>query len=58
MADMTFWEWLNQHDMRLARWEGRGQRRELILLTEEETEVILERYLRNVRMIYGEPQAG
>lgn len=60
---MTFWEWLNQQDMHLARWETTGETFEdhdhvLVPLEEEETEALLERYLRNVKKIYGDPVAG
>jgi hypothetical protein len=64
---ITFWEWLNQQDIHLARWQPTEEydlwgndRHEHVLvpLEEEETEVILERYLRNVRKVYGEPRAA
>lgn len=66
----TFWEWLNIHDMHLAKWElvdgpepgdvmGRtDHHHELIPLDMEETEAILNRYLRNIKKAYGDPHAG
>jgi hypothetical protein len=60
----TFWEWLNLHDMHLCKWEmftgedNLQHRHELVPLEMEEAEAVLERYLRNVRKIYGEQKAG
>jgi hypothetical protein len=49
----TFWGWLNQQDMHVGRWEyfkddgaPEAHHHELVALTEEETEEVLARYLR------------
>jgi hypothetical protein len=58
---MKFSEWLNQQDIELAHWEPRSlpdHHHDLVPFEPEETDAILERYLRNVRMIYGPPIAG
>jgi len=66
----TFWEWLNAHDIELCKWtlvEGpeagdvmgkTDHHHELVPLEMAEAEAVLERYLRNVRGIYGDPVAG
>jgi hypothetical protein len=68
---MKFSEWINQQDIELARWEyvegpepgdvfaSHSHHHELVPYTPEETDIIIERYLRNVRKIYGDmPAAG
>ena len=60
---MTFSEWLNQQDIELCRWESVGEGADhhhvLMPFEPEETDIIIERYLRNVRKIYGDmPAAG
>lgn len=63
---VTFWDWLNVHDMHLARWEcveeydmwGNDKHEHVLVpLDMEETEAILDRYLRNVKKVYGDPYA-
>ena len=62
---MTFSEWLNQQDIELCKWEYvepvgcTPHDHVLVPYTPEETDIIIERYLRNVRKIYGDmPAAG
>lgn len=61
---LGFQEWLEKNRLSLARvqpvtdfWGNEIERDELVPVDTDEAEVILERYLRNVRMIYGEPKA-
>lgn len=64
---MNFGEWLDQQDIALGRWEpvadydlfgNESHHHELTPFTPEETDIILERYLRNVRKIYGDMPAA
>jgi hypothetical protein len=59
---VNFSDWLNQQDIELCQWqsvgEGADHHHTLVPFTPEETDVILERYLRNVRKIYGDMPAG
>lgn len=58
---MKFAEWLNQQDIELCQWESVGEGADhhhvLVPFTPEETDIIIERYLRNVRKIYGDQPA-
>lgn len=61
---MTFSEWLNQQDIELCKWEYvepadcTPHDHVLVPYTPEETDIIIERYLRNVRKIYGDMPAA
>lgn len=59
---MTFSEWLDQQDIELCQWqsvgEGADHHHVLMPFEPEETDIIIERYLRNVRKIYGDMPAA
>lgn len=66
-GDMKFSEWTNQQDIELAHWEpvekydlwgNDVHEHELVPYTPEETDVIIERYLRNILKIYGDQPAA
>jgi hypothetical protein len=54
---MTFGEWLDQNDLILGKWVTEHDKPALKPLTAEESENALERYLRNVKQIYGDQKA-
>lgn len=66
-SDVKLSEWLNQQDIELAHWEpvesydmwgNEEHDHQLVPYEPDEVDAILERYLRNVRKIYGDQPAA